>query len=357
MKNKFFVFLLTLLFALPLYGVDSPRIVLNGIAYKEVHPLVEKNENLFVSKEDFMLLTYAKIESNQNQTYTIHLGSVRFTLSPHSTEVRIGRETFRLDTTLFIQEETLYIPLEVLDLVGISYQFENNVLSISDVIPYSQNIDRVSSHTFKEAELHLENLPSQLTIFSTEESLLKEIQTAKEDKNYLAFLDRTFQPEVHELLRQRLRTSPYNNIQVILRVPELFEEHSISSFEVLPMTIDVFSKRLDVTIGDTLTPITSLWTTFYPHESMTSVDITKTMDVTLMRTVYEYYRNKYHLRDDTFFSPFTMVTSDRTNTLIHDAYAIENGQEVGYTIRVHRVHPSGTLTFLVDLYRKEYSLE
>jgi hypothetical protein len=352
MKYKYLISLLLLLFCFPIFPNSVTTVLLNGISYETTHPILSKENMIFLSDQDLEALTYASITQKNSTAYEIDLGSIKFDISIDSKNVRIGRETFTLTSPLFIDQDILYLPLEILDFCGIPYHLKDTTLSFSDLIPYSQNIDRVSAHQFREATIHLENLPEQLSIFSTKESILEEISRAKQNKDYIAFLDSTFQTEVHDLLRERLRYSPYNNMQIIIRKRDPFDPYTISSLEVIPMNVKVFSRKLDITIDDTLIPVTSLWTTFYPHESMTDVNLTKTLDVTLMRTIYEYYRNKYGLRDDKFFSPFTIVTSERTNTLIHDAYAIENNLEVDYTIKVHRIHPSGSLVFLVDLYKK-----
>jgi hypothetical protein len=148
--------------------------------------------------------------------------------------------------------------------------------------------------------------------------------------------------------------SPYNNLSVVIREVNLHaEKSSIIGLTTLPLSVTPTDTSLQIKIGEEIFDYETIWATFTPYATAKQMSLNKTIDVTLMNFLYEYFRDKIDLRDDLFFSPLLCLSNERTATLTYNTYfndATHNTQE--YDVFVYRVHPTGQLTYIVDIFKK-----
>lgn len=354
MKNKFICILLYFLICVsPVLGNAQPNIVLNGLTYAPTEAILLKDDMMYLSITDLAFLTFTKFTPLESGKYTLSLANTTLVASSGSKTIRVNNVDTQLSHAPFMQEDVFYLPLTLLDILNVPYTLNEGTLSIAPLIPYSQNYDNPDTHTLLNTASNLETIPSYLSAFSSHEAIDSIIHASIADKSYLSFVDNQHFPQGNVFFNEQSKRLPYNTIQVVMRK---IDTHSptptISSLEIFPMSVTTYSSSWEIKIGTDKFTSQSFWATFLPSHSLLQLDLNKSVDTTLMRMVYEYYRNKYNFKDDKFFVPFTQVTSTQTNTLTHDAYTHFEDKETDYTIKVHRIHPSGSIIFLVDVYKK-----
>ncbi|MEG0388994.1 MAG: hypothetical protein RR582_11750, partial [Niameybacter sp.] len=124
----------------------------------------------------------------------------------------------------------------------------------------------------------------------------------------------------------------------------------------LPLKIEFSGNNLRLRLGEEKIDYPMVWATYYPKQSLTEMDLQKTFDATLMHALYEHYRNTYDLKDDKYFMPYSLISSEGTNQMLRLAYSTSfkaddslTELETPYTLRMQRVHPSGRIHYIVDI--------
>lgn len=361
MKNKFILLIfLVFLITNPILGKSTSAIILNGMHYESNYPIIVKDNTPFIAIETLGDLTASPIEVNK--TYTINLNSKLIKFSPLTPEITIGTKKVLLNASPFWSHDTLYIPVTLLDSVNYPYSWENGILSMYSTIPYSQNTDSPNTHLFIESIPNLIKYPNYINTMASHSFMSESLAQALESNSYLSFMDTTYKQTVYKRLKHKLLASPYNNMSIAFRTLTIDGEYTaLSPYIIKPFSVDLLDNSLNFNIDGQTLAYDNIWATFLPSQSLIKLDLDKSIDATLMRVLYQYYRDLNNLKDDTFFSPVYLLTNTRTNTFIQNAYTstranwdiISTPLTHEYTVSIHRVHTTGKLTFVIDLLLNE----
>ena len=357
MKIKLFLIsVIILLLSYPILGKSNFSVTLNNMNYDTKHPILLKGNEPYLSIYDLANLISSPLDVSSGYTLLINNKPLRIT--PAQYDIRFGNATIRLNHMPFLKGNTLYVPISLLDTLEYPYVWSNNILALNSSIPYSQNTDPYESHIFVDALWNFNNIPKHVTNFSSTLFVNQMLEASMVSKDYLAFMDTTHKTDVYSLLSENLKSSPYNSIEVAFRV--LTHPNgvpSVSSYKVFPVNLEVTKDGLQVTVNNETITYSGIWATYIPSYSKTKIDLNKTIDTTIMRVLYQYYRDTYGLKDDKFFSPLYTLSSSRTTTLTQKAYytsTTHQGKDTithncEYELKLYRVHTTGKLTFVVDI--------
>ncbi|MEG0085527.1 MAG: hypothetical protein RR448_02465 [Niameybacter sp.] len=347
-----------LLLIKPINAATSYTLEVNEVPYQTKAPLIERNDTLYISLSELADIFYADL-TIEGESYFLNFQSKTFKLQPELRTFSSGSEKLILSEPCFKLEDTLYVPIHFLQLIleDGTVTLEDHTLQITTPVAYSRNSDSPTDHTYLESTYNLKNLPKHIVSLSTGTPTEIILESAISNKQYVSFLDNTNQTKVLDYLRSRLGHSPYNNIQVTYRILNTHTyPNQIVDTVTLPLKIDFYGSTLQLHLGSDKWTYPTIWSTFYPTYSLTEMDLHKSVDATLMRALYEYYRNKHDLKDDKYFSPFTLISSERTNEMLHQTYSLSYADndlltehETTYTIRVQRVHQSRKLHYIIDI--------
>lgn len=360
MKNSFkmLVLVLILFCVSPLQASTTYSFKVNNILYNLESPLIQKNDAFYITAQELADITFGTLTQN-NDSYTLSLQGKAIQFAPHKLTFTMSGQTYTFSALPFMLSERLYIPIDFLKILDYPLEIDvtNQEICLDIPSPYSRNVDTPSEHSFIDSTYNLKNLPAHLLSLSNTEDITAAIDSATTSKYYMSFLDNTNKNKLADFIRTRITYSPYNNMKVSFRVINTHTYPNIFMDTVThPLKIGFSGNDLILYIGDTHVDYPMYWTTFYPNKSLTQMDVHKSFDATLMRALYEYYRNAYELKDDKYFEPFALIKSDRTNEMLHGVYSLSfkaddtlQEYESAYTIRVSRVHPSGSIHYIVDL--------
>lgn len=260
----------------------------------------------------------------------------------------------------FLSSQSSEEPLSILDdheLLTYDYLWDSTDTKLAFTLPtpFSRNIDRPERHLYQASPRNLTTIPSHIASFGGEELLSTTLKEVMANKDYIAYVDNTHFQTVYPYMQRKLSRSPYHNIFVTFRRLDTYVyPNQVLDLVTYPVSVDFTPTHLDLTIGEDTLSYHTLWTAYYPTHSLTSFSVDKTLDATLMRAFYEYYRNLCHLRDDAYFIPFEVITNQRTNVFSHQVYSrFHDGSETPYTIRIYRVHPTGSMHYIIDILKDE----
>ncbi|MGL4800308.1 MAG: hypothetical protein ACRCWY_13075, partial [Cellulosilyticaceae bacterium] len=354
MKQKILsIFLLLLLLVTPIVAEDQAyTILLNDIPYTTSAPLLTKDDNLLIALEDFSKLTFTPITQDKN-TYHFNFGTKRVVLESNTRVCKISSTNVILPYPTLIVDGVPYISVGIFEALGIPHTLDvaSKLLSLPHSVPFSRNIDKPEDHRFLESKSNLEQVASHILQLSSDVIFKTTLDHSLATKGYMGYMDNTHWQTIASELEMKMGYSPYHAISVTFReLDTTVYPNVLKNTVTYPVSIRPRNQTLHITFNDQTLPYHGLWSVFYPSHSLTAMDIQKTIDATLMRAFYEYYRNTYDLRDDKYFSPLITLTSDRTNTMTHGAYSLSHeGVETHYNVHVYRVHPSGAIRYIVDI--------
>lgn len=362
MKNiSKIVLLLFVLLITPVYAHTGYTFKVNNILYNLDTPLILKNNTLYIAADELAEITFSLLTEKEG-SYTLNLQGQNIHMTANKLNFISDSKTYTFSAPPFMLEDTLYIPIDFLNVLDYPLEVDttSKVVRLNIPTAYSQNVDNPSDHQFISSTYNLTHLPAHLLSLSSEEAILQDIQSAQLAKQYISFLDNTHKAQLADFINRRIGYSPYNNIQVSFRVLNTHTyPNEITDTLTLPLKIGFSANNLVLHLGEQKIDSPMYWVAFYPKETLTEIDLNKSFDATLMRALYEYYRNTYELKDDKFFSPLTLISSGRTNEMLHAAYSLSfkadnslKEYESTYTIKVNRIHPSGTMHYIVDIISK-----
>lgn len=362
MKNALkLILLLFVLFVAPVYADTAYTLKVNNILYNLDAPFITKNDTLYIAADELAEITFGLLTDKEG-SYTLSIQGTDIYITPNKLNFTMNSKAYTFSAMPFLVEEQLYLPIDFLN--DISYPMKidetNKVVSINCPTTYSRNIDDPSEHQFIVSDYNLTNLPTHVLSLSNEQVVQEAISSTQASKSYISFLDNSNKSNLADFIRNRTGYSPYNNIQVSFRVLNTHTyPNEIVDTITLPLKIGFSGNNLVLNLGEERIDYPMYWATFYPKQSLNEMDLNKSFDSTLMHALYEYSRNKSELKDDKYFSPFTRISSERTNEMLHEAYSTSfkaddslHEYESTYTVRVSRVHPSGMIHYIVDIIGK-----
>lgn len=354
MKTKILSIFLLLLFLVTPVVADEQNYTLSvhNIPYTTSSPLLTRDDNLLIALEDFSEILLVPITQEQT-TYTFSYNNQRVKLMANSRTCTINTQSSLLDYPTLVINDCVYVPIQLLEKLGIPYKVDskNTLVHIDPPVPYSRNVDKPDDHRFVPNTYNLENVATHIIHLSPEGAFTDTLETTLANKGYISYLDNTSFNAIASEIALKTRYSPYNNITVTFReLDTTVYPNVIRDTVTFPVTIKPVGDTLRITFNNQTIDYASLWATFHPATSLVDLNINKTIDATVMRAFYEYYRNQYDLRDDQYFSPFFTISSERTNTMSHGVYTLSaEGMETHYTVEVYRLHPSGGIHYIVDI--------
>lgn len=362
MKNKLkIVLLLFVLLITPIYAHTDYTLKVNNILYNLDTPLIHQKDTLYIAADELAEITFSLLTEKEG-SYTLKLQGQEVDITANKLNFTNGSKTYTFSAAPFILEDTLYIPIDFLK--NLDYPLEidatNKVIRLNTPTPYSRNVDDPSGHQFISSTPNLTNLPTYLLNLSSAEVIEEAIQNAQSAKQYISFLDNTNKAKLADFITARTGYSPYNNIQVSFRVINTHTyPNEITDTVTLPLKVGFSGSNLLFYLGEDKFESSMYQIAFYPHASLTQIDLNKSFDATLMHALYDHYLKTYELKDDKFFSPFHLISSDRTNEMLHRIYSLSfkadnslNEYESSYTLKINRIHPSGTIHYIVDIIGK-----
>lgn len=360
MKNYLkLICLIFILFMTPIFAQSPYTLHINDIPYELNNPLLSKNDTIYIALPQLADLTFSEITTKED-TFILNFQDKTYTFRPNQKTFEAEFKSAPFKASTFLMNEILYVPFEVFDYLNCSYEIQKTtgVINLTCPTVYSPNSDTPKDHTYIESPYHLKNLPEHILSFTTEDSYEEMLNNPLTNKHYISFVDNSNKDKVTHYLKNRLSYSPYNNISVSYR---LINTHTypnkITDTITLPLKVDFYSNTLRLQLNDTVWTYPVIWATYYPPHSLTEMSLQKSVDSTLMHALYEYYRNEFDLKDDKYFKPYSVLTSSRTNQIVNNTYSLSykdndslNEYETNYTVKVQRVHPSGQIRYIIDIY-------
>lgn len=360
MKNYLkLICLIFILFMTPVSAQSPYSLHINSIPYELTSPLISKNDTIYIALPQLASLTFSELHTNEG-IFILNFQDKIYKFRPNQSTFEAEFKSATLTAPTFLVGETLYVPFEIFDYLNCSYEIQtsNGVINLTCPTIYSPNSDTPKDHTYIESIYHLKNLPEHILSFTTKDACKEILDTALTNKDYISYVDNSNKDKVVHYLKNRLTYSPYNNITVSYR---LINTHTypnkITDTITLPLKIDFYGDNLRLQLNDTVQTYPVIWATYYPSHSLTQMDLQKSVDSTLMHALYEYYRNEFDLKDDKYFKPYSILTSSRTNQIVKSTYSLSyeendslNEYETNYTVKIQRVHPSGQIRYIIDIY-------
>lgn len=359
-KYILLMFICLTMLAFPLYAASaavsktdsSYTITLNHVAYRPSHPIVEKDGYVYLSIEDLCSLTYGTYTSsttNDAATYQMVLQKHRIACTLNSSKAYVDGAQKPLKGTLYLQEDTVYVPLHLLELAEIDYTFDEqtNSFNFKPAVPYSTTTDSYKEHRLLEvSETDLQGL---LTPLVTNENISTLYASLKKNQQYVSLLSSYAKQNLLAALQKRLKDFP--ELEFVFRENDfLSPSPALTKLTTKPFTTKFNGDTLQLQFEDQTLSSSSCYLTFTPLSSKSGIDIDETLHTMIMRILYEYYRDYYNLKDDVNFSPITLTQMDRTNSISYAVYynAI-NGSSTHYTLSIYKQLVDGRVRYVIDL--------
>lgn len=346
-KRLLCILFLTLLMIIPVYAKAPYTIFLNGVNYTPTYSVEVIEDIPYLSLEDLTYLTYGNYDITQD-TYTLYIHQHTIEFKPSSALIKINSKPVTLISKPLLQEDLIYLPINLLDSISYPYTLstKDNSLTIESLAPYSRTTDTYNGHTLIATDY--KNLTSALVPLISESEANSLLTYAVSHNQYISFATTTYKQALWQAVKTKLKDSKPMEV-VIRKMDFLTTTPEISSLEALPLTATMKDDKLNVTIGPHKTSSNSLQATFNPSDSTVKIDADKSLDVMIMRTIYEYYRDHYDLKDDLHFSPITTIQmgrSDYTSYTVYSDHVL--GKKVTYNVVIYKKINADRISYIVD---------
>ena len=355
MKNYISGILLAFIcFITPIYAQDTtaPSLTVNHLPYSPVHAAKLINDMLYLSGEDLAQMTYGTYEaSTSGEILHIQNHSILYTSDTYAIKVDGIKKQLTHPTKTI--DQTLYLPVSVLELIHYPYTLssEQKSLDITTLLPYSTATDQPASHTlfptsYKQFDEALSPAASQ-EVYSTL------ISQAQSHNQYISSMNTTYKTNCLAEIDEMIRSPLHSNLKTIVHFRQL-DCHSgvpiLSSFTTLPITYKVQESQLKLTIGTTPVKSPLFWATYNLSQTdPISIDLNKSLDAMIMRSIYEYYRDLYDLKDDLHTSPIINIKMGRSNQISYLVYLDDATLQTQYELVIYRMTSAHTVQYYVDL--------
>lgn len=357
-KRLLFVGLLCLMFLQPTFAKQMMTINLNGMAYTPETPVMIQEQTPYVALTELEHLVLATLTQKSATRYDLKIGKETYDLVVGGKQLKTSNRLLTLSEPVLTLDNKPYVPIvALLDAIGYPHTWDETTgtLSLTAKAPYSMNTNAPKGHKFIPARDNLENYPKHLIAFSSITAIDQKVARAISESNYLAFVDSTHVSALIARTKDKIKTSPYNQISLMVReVDFLGDQPILKGFTTYPITLEPSGSDLTITIGDQSLKCSNYWSAFYPGESLVDMDVDASLDATLMRHFYYYFRDQNDLKDDKFFKSALTLSDIRTTTLSQPVYTLSHdGETTDYEVVVYRVHPSGAINYIVDVIKKD----
>ncbi len=332
-----------------MYGNTMYSINLNGLTYMPKHAIYELNNTLYISTEDLTALTYSKVTLNDANTYTVNIQNHTIDFTPNDRIVRINQKPTILVHMPLKLKELVYLPINILDTIKYPYSLnkESHTLKIIPIMPYAKTSDSYQEHLLVGTQLG--NLSDAIKTLIPKDKATSLLLEAKKNDDYISFIDNTDKDYLLTVMSSDLLKG--KSLQVAFRELDLLSPvPNVSTLSYLPLKVTTSPTHLTAQIGDDKLSYNCVWAAYMPSDKRLKIDLPKTLDATLMRMLYEYYRDQYDLKDDLYFSPVVTIKTGRVDSLSFTAYSdhIPNQNNV-YDVVIYKIAEEKTITYMVDL--------
>ncbi|MGL4738215.1 MAG: stalk domain-containing protein [Cellulosilyticaceae bacterium] len=357
-KRLLFIGLLCLMFLHPTFGLQTVTINLNGMAYTPETPVMIQEQTPYVALDELENLVLASITRKSPTRYDIKIGKDTYELFVGGKQLKTPGRSIILSEPILSFDNKPYVPITILlEAIGYPHTWDTSTgeLSLTAIAPYSMNTNDPKGHKFIPSRDNLRDYPKHLIAFSSEEAIAQKVALSQRSNSYLAFVDSTHVNEVISLTKDKIKTSPYNHMNLMVRqVGFQGDQAVLKGFKTYPITLTPGTTDLTISIGNQSVKCSNYWSAFYPGESLVEMDLDASLDATLMRHFYYYFRDQNDLRDDKFFKSTLTLSDLRTTTLRQPVYTQStSGETTEYEVVIYRIHPSGAVYYIVDLIQKD----
>ncbi len=333
----------------PTFADAQFTLTLNGMTYEPSYSPRLVDEHLYISLEDLSAMTYSNYSQDEKGYYTLSLQSTTLTFSANSKNIKInGKQTIFTEATSLVND-VLYVPITYLDIAQYTYSLskDKTKLSINAMIPYSSTTDTYNLHkTIPSAHRYFSDVFKGLLEDKEATTLVNE---AIKNNQYLSFASTSYKAELIKGMKDVLTSSP--EMEVTFRQLDLMTPTpSCKNLTSYPLKLSVQSDGINLKFNDKQLSYTCVWPTYNPSTHYTDIDINKSLDVMVMRALYEYYRDTYDLKDDIHFSPVTIVQMGRSDGIKYTVYS-DHLVDATHTYKVvlyKKVTPN-KVNYIVDL--------
>ncbi len=328
----------TILISLAFVAISASTyaVTLNGVPYKLTQPLYTA-ETAYISAEDAAdILLGELIADNQ-----IKLGNLTMTIPADLQGVILNGALETLTYSPMVENGIYYVPVEVLDIFNVGHQFDTD-LALFTPAPSSLVGETINDELFTQASYSFNELPSYLTLLGSATDITNAVNKSLTGDYTLAFVDNSAKSDVYTTFDSMLNQAPYNNI--IFTYHE-FNDGSLGELIRVQGNVSVNQNNLVITIGDETFECSNLITTYLPT-NQDELSIEKSIDTTIMQAFYTFYRDKYNLMDDIYYSPITNTSVSQENTFSQNVHTDADGQ---YTINVNKIRPADYVEYVLDV--------
>ena len=349
MKNNCMrIFLVWMILTASIFANSTCKIILNGIIYTPIHTPIITEDGLFLSTDDLGSITFSNFEI-EGEDLTWHFNDTSYKLSTNSRSLSYNTKVDYLTALPIKKAETIYLPVTILKSVGVNYLLgkDNKVLELGTTNLYSRYKDTYSSHTLLETEyLSLDEVFSPIVPNSS-----VVVNHAKKYNQYLCLASGTHKKE---LLNHFEKISGESlPLEVVFREFQSFSSpHTLKGSEILPLKLNISDDGLTLNFGDTTEDINLIYSAYsWAQKSNTmKIDIDKSLDVTIMRQLYEHFRDSHNLKDDISFSPITSVQNGVFDYISYGVYSDHfTDHTPTYTVTVSKQILKNKIRYVVDI--------
>ena len=348
MKNKLIYFILIIMtLVLPIHANNPYKLSLNDIPYTPQHTPMIVGDTLFLALEDLADMTYSSYTSKDQEIYTWPLQGTTLIFSPNSRVVNVSSKKEQLSTEPRLLNDTLYVPVSLLDLANYPYTLSSDLtqFELTALLPYSSSTDTYESHDI--LHTHYDRLKDVFEPLVEDYTTL--LQSAVKSNQYLSFASGTYKKELVTKIKTLCTQLPtlevtFRNFDLLKATPT---SHQLVTY---PLTVTPEENGIRLKFNNQNILYQCFWPTYNPSRKDTSIDINKTLDVMIMRTLYENYRDTYDLKDDIHFSPITTVQMGRSDAITFTVYSDHIMDKTHtYTVTLYKHITPGKINYIVDL--------
>lgn len=359
MKKYLFLFMLILApFILPIYGQTTEAkapttISVNRLTYMPTHDLHMIEDRLYISGEDLAALTYGEYTKEDTQ-YCLKIQNKVISYSPETDAILLDGIHKKLSCPTHELSGVLYLPIDVLDLLSYPYILsdDKSTLQITPKLPYSTAQDDPSSHHLFKTKYS--SFKEVLTPLIEEANVDGFIQKAKQEKSYITFMSAANKARCFEEINALLSSQTISNLENHVYIRQLdcsTATPTLSSFLHLNLKYKLTSDSLNLELGQTASQSKIFWSTYSPYQEDSIylyLDLNKSLDSMIMRSIYDYYRKLYDFKDDIETSPIAFIQSGICDQMHYRVYFNEDKSNE-YQVVIYKMTTGKANNYYVDL--------
>lgn len=325
-----------------------PTIKLNNLTYKPLHTPQVINDMLYVSAEDLAHMTYGTLTLTDD-TYKLTIQGKNINFTDTSRTIKVDGILTLIQAHPLTTNQIIYLPISLLDRINYPYTLSNDASSlyIEPLLPYSLATDTAQSHKLLPTDYKtLEEVFNPLTSEVSSSDLIKD---ALIHNQYLSFISTRYKNEALATMKKEIS----KDIQLKVHFRSLnstTNTPTLSTFTTYPLQYTLDSNGLTLQFGDTQLTYTCFWSTYNPSTHTTTIDLSKSLDVMIMRSLYEYYRAQYDLKDDLNLSPIIKVQMGRSDSISYKVYLDQPDATTEYEVIIYKESSANTINYYVDFY-------